>query len=73
MTVRHEVNWHRHMTRVDLAIDYYNTNLKVEPLANKVIRRKKSKCGISNIIDGLFAGDEQRSRAEAYAHNTAIC
>ncbi len=28
-----EVNWHRHMTRVDLAIDYYNTNLKVEPLA----------------------------------------
>ncbi len=24
MTVRHkEVNWHRHMTRVDLAIDYY--------------------------------------------------
>ncbi len=27
-----EVNWHRHMTRVDLAIDYYNTNLKVEPL-----------------------------------------
>ncbi len=23
-----EVNWHRHMTRVDLAIDYYNTNLK---------------------------------------------
>ncbi len=29
-----EVNWHRHMTLgFDLAIDYYNTNLKVEPLA----------------------------------------
>ncbi len=39
-TVRHKiltgtVTW----TRVDLAIDYYNTNLKVEPLANKVTRR----------------------------------
>ncbi len=41
------------MTRVDLAIDYYNTNLKVEPLANGVILTKESKCGISNIIDGL--------------------
>ncbi len=33
---------------------YYNTNLKVEPLANKVTRTKENqKCGINNIIDGL--------------------
>ncbi len=37
-----EVNWHRHMTRVDAAIDYYNTNLKVEYLANKVDERNRS-------------------------------
>ncbi len=29
------------MTRVDGCIDYYNTNLKVEPLANKVTRTKR--------------------------------
>ncbi len=38
-----EVNWHRHMTRVDLAIDYYNTNLKVEQLANKVTRTERNR------------------------------
>ncbi len=31
MTVRHrEVNWHRSHDAADLAIDYYNTDLKVE-------------------------------------------
>ncbi len=31
MTVRQEVNWHpSHDGKVDLAIDYHNTNLKVE-------------------------------------------
>ncbi len=65
-----EVNWHRHMTRVDLAIDYYNTNLKVGPLANKVTRTARNRgCnGINNIIDWTHGYDEQRSRAEAYAH-----
>ncbi len=33
-----EGSWHRHMTRVDLAIDYYNT-VRVEPLV-KVTRKK---------------------------------
>ncbi len=50
-----EVNWHHHMTRVDLAIDYYNTNLKVEPLANKVTdtdERNRSVVSL-NAIDGL--------------------
>ncbi len=39
-----------HMTRVDLAIDYYNTNSekKWKPPANKVTRTKRNlKCGIS--------------------------
>ncbi len=32
VTVRHKrLTGTRHMTRADLAIDYYNTNLKVEP------------------------------------------
>ncbi len=59
-----EVNWHRHMTRVDLAIDYYNTNLKTEPLANKVTGRKKSVVASNNRQTHSY--DEQRSRAEAY-------
>ncbi len=43
MTVRHKrLTGNRHMTRVDLAIDYYNTNLKVEPLANKVTRDERN-------------------------------
>ncbi len=33
-----------------------------------VTRTKEIECGISNIIDGLTVYDEQRSRAEAYAH-----
>ncbi len=42
---------------------------EVEPLANKVTTDERNrKCGISNIIDGLHGYDEQRSRAEAYAH-----
>ncbi len=70
MTVRHKrLTGTGHMTRVDLAIDYYNTNLKVEPLANKVTRTKETEVWYqSNIIDGLTVGDEQRSRAEACAH-----
>ncbi len=54
MTVRHkEVNWHRHMTRADLAIDY-NTNLKGKLLANKVTRTKEIEVWYrAAIIDGL--------------------
>ncbi len=37
-----EVNWHRHVTRVDLAIDYYNTNSPESGTAsNKVTRTKE--------------------------------
>lgn len=62
------VNWHRHMTRVDLAIDYYNTNLKVEPLANKVTRTKEIEVWYQQYNRRTHGYDEQRSRAEAYAH-----
>ncbi len=42
MTVRHKrLTGAVTRLRVDLAIDYYNTNLKVEPLANKVTRTKE--------------------------------
>ena len=62
------VNWHRHMTRVDLAIDYYNTNLKVEPLANKVTRTGEIEVWYQQYNRRTHGYDEQRSRAEAYAH-----
>ncbi len=44
-----EVNWHRHMTRVDGRIDYYNTNLKAEPLANKVRSDERNRSVVSAI------------------------
>lgn len=62
------VNWHRHTTRIDLAIDYYNTNLKVEPLANKVTRTKEIEVWYQQYNRRTHGYDEQRSRAEAYAH-----
>ncbi len=52
------------MTRVDLAIDYYSTDLKVEPLANKSdTDERNQKCGISNIIDGLTVMMSAHGRA----------
>ncbi len=59
MAPSHDAGW-------ILAIDYYNTNLKVEPLANKVTPDEKSKCGISNIIDGLTV-------MMSNAHGRSIC
>ncbi len=41
------------MTRVDLAIDYYNTNLEVEPLANKVTRTKEIEVWYQQYNHGL--------------------
>ncbi len=67
-----EVNWHRHMMRVDLVVDYYNTNLKVEPLANKVTRTKEIEV-YRNIIDGLIVAMSNRSRAVPYAHMNNGC
>ncbi len=55
------------MTRVDLAIDYYNTNLKVEPLANKVTRTKKSSV-VSTINRSGLTVMMTTLTGEAYAH-----
>ncbi len=55
------------MTRVDLAIDYYNTNLKVEPpkwSGTEEIEVLVS----SNIIDGLTVMMTAAHRAGLYAH-----
>ncbi len=54
-----EVNWHRHMTWLTWLIDYYNTDLKVEPLANKVTGRR-IQCGISNTNRRTHGYDEQQ-------------
>ncbi len=56
------------MTRVDLAIDYYNTNLKVEPLANGDTD-EKNRSGISNIIDNptvMMSNAHRRKRICAH-------
>ncbi len=43
-----EVNWHRHMTWVDLAIDYYNTNLESGTASNKAhVTKEIEVCGIA--------------------------
>ncbi len=57
---------------VDLAIDYYNTNLKVEPpRRNKVWhgREREKEIEVWYQYNRRTHGyDEARSRAEAYAH-----
>ncbi len=66
MTVRHKRLTGTVAARVDLAIDYYNTNLKVEPLANKVTRTKE--INVYQQYNRRTHSYEQRSRAGICAH-----
>ncbi len=63
-----EVNWHRHMTRVDLAIDYCSHEFE-GTAANRWLTRTKIEVWYQRIIDGLHGYDEQRRsrRAKLYA------
>ncbi len=59
--------WHKRLWRGLTWLLITTTQVKMEPLANRHGREKKSKCGISNKWR-THGYDEQHSRAEAYAH-----
>jgi hypothetical protein len=46
--LQEQVEWHRHGTRVDLAIDYFNTGLDVDTLATKTREQRLLKSGFNN-------------------------
>ncbi len=56
------------MTRLTWLADYYNTNLKVEPLANKVIRTKEIEVWYQQYNRRITVTMSNASRAEASAH-----
>lgn len=62
------VIWKRHGTRVDLAIDYFNSGINVETLANKVTRTKTIKVHFLKMNKQTKEYTENLSAAEAYAH-----
>ena len=61
------VIWERHGTRVDLAIDYFNSDIKVETLANKVTRTKTIKIYFMGLNQQTKEYTERVSAAEPYA------
>ncbi len=49
-TTQRKVNWHRHMTQVDPAVNYYNTGVeRWNHLANKVTRTERNRSVVSAI------------------------
>lgn len=61
------VTWKRHGTRVDLAVDYFNSELRVETLANKVTRTKTIQVYFMGYNRQTNDYTEKVSSAEPYA------
>lgn len=65
--LQERVEWHRHGTRVDLAIDYYNTGLDVDTLATKTTRTKTVEVWFQQYDQETQEYRERISLAEPYA------
>ncbi len=62
-----KVVWKRHGTRIDLAVDYFNSDLRMETLANKVTRTKTIKVYFMGYNKQTDDYTEKVSSAEPYA------